>query len=666
MKKLIGLVLYFGMLITGLEAQEVDANDRVNIVQGDKPYIGVFAFGYQGSANPGYPQFQLNNFGGLPNTPLSTNDNSILGSFAFSGYDGNAKKTVGVLRVKTMDDYANSLSSRMDFLLGPNREQRMTIIGNSGYVGINTDNPSTTLDVDGRIRMRSGANEGFVPTSDNEGNMTWTHPDSVNLMRTTSNGLGLYNPKPRLGLGTDNPNAALHLVADSDYFTSGIRMTTSGLTNEDWYIFMDPEDDLVFRNDVNNTLVLEANTQHVGINVDDPDTYLHVEGDLDESNNIFWAKSNYTGGITGSVAIKGTSNNVPGKGIGGVFEGGYRGVTSSVDIGDYSYNAHGIYSIISGTVSNSASRTSLYGIANTSSDNYGLNAYAYQGDDNYAIYASTFGYSGPSTYAGYFAGAVHVTGNFTNPSDKKLKKGIKQHDQVMEDILQLDVKSYTYDTKKYPYMGLPDGKQVGFIAQELGEVFPHLIHQIKQPAEYEKGNNGHQNKLIAEEEYYKGINYIGMIPILTKGLQELDEELSEKEERIEQLINKTEEQDKEIAELREMIMELREEKSHSDISDERLDNNKWVIGTSKFTLSQNQPNPFGISTKIDLYIPNDVGNAFMEISNSNGTVLAKRILSVGGKSTIEIDASSLATGNYHYSLYLDGRLVETKTMIIVR
>jgi hypothetical protein len=45
-----------------------------------------------------------------------------------------------------------------------------------GHLGIGTTDPTTTLDVDGQIRMRTGAASGHVPMSDADGVMTWTDP----------------------------------------------------------------------------------------------------------------------------------------------------------------------------------------------------------------------------------------------------------------------------------------------------------------------------------------------------------------------------------------------------------------------------------------------------------------------------------------------------------
>lgn len=59
---------------------------------------------------------------------------------------------------------------------------------NSGNVGIGTPAPTQKLDVNGRIRMRTGAAAGFVPVSDGSGVLTWTNPNTL----FTNDGNGIY------------------------------------------------------------------------------------------------------------------------------------------------------------------------------------------------------------------------------------------------------------------------------------------------------------------------------------------------------------------------------------------------------------------------------------------------------------------------------------------
>lgn len=56
-------------------------------------------------------------------------------------------------------------------------ESRMTI-DRDGLVGIGTTSPTDKLDVDGQIRMRTGATAGYIPVSNANGVMTWSDPST--------------------------------------------------------------------------------------------------------------------------------------------------------------------------------------------------------------------------------------------------------------------------------------------------------------------------------------------------------------------------------------------------------------------------------------------------------------------------------------------------------
>jgi len=50
----------------------------------------------------------------------------------------------------------------------------------------------------------------------------------------------------------------------------------------------------------------------------------------------------------------------------------------------------------------------------------------------------------------------------------------------------------------------------------------------------------------------------------------------------------------------------------------------------------------------------------------SGKVIKEATISGNSKSSIALNASTLGSGAYHYSLYVNGRLVDTKYMLIAR
>lgn len=195
----------------------------------------------------------------------------------------------------------------------------------------------------------------------------------------------------------------------------------------------------------------------------------------------------YWGGDINACASGGTANfygpvglsnnlNVSGK-IGVKVTPAYDLQINSID-----YSAEYIYSPYNGgTVSNIIA-------AGTTAGTWGLYAYA-----------TTLG------FAGYFSGNIYCTGSYL-PSDEKLKANIQPMEKSLEKVMQLDVMTYDFKASEFPEMNLPTDKQNGFTAQNLENVFPELVKL--NPAKKEQPVD------------FKAVNYTGLIPVLTKAIQE--------------------------------------------------------------------------------------------------------------------------------------------------
>jgi hypothetical protein len=81
-------------------------------------------------------------------------------------------------------------------------------------------------------------------------------------------------------------------------------------------------------------------------------------------------------------------------------------------------------------------------------------------------------------------------------------------------------------------------------------------------------------------------------------------------------------------------------------------------------LSQNAPNPFNENTVIKFYLPKHTKGASIKIFDATGTVFRLFTLNGFGSGSISIEANTLAPGNYHYSLLMDGYVADTKTMLV--
>ena len=111
-------------------------------------------------------------------------------------------------------------------------------------------------------------------------------------------------------------------------------------------------------------------------------------------------------------------------------------------------------------------------------------------------------------------GSVSI-GNFGAPSDVRVKKDIRPIENALSIIDQLQPKNYYYRSDEFSRFEGMNKLQYGLIAQEVEPVVGDLINQLSEI----KKHNGEKFDL-------KGVNYIGFIAILIKGMQEQQDEIA--------------------------------------------------------------------------------------------------------------------------------------------
>jgi len=242
-----------------------------------------------------------------------------------------------------------------------------------------------------------------------------------------------------------------------------------------------------------------------------------------------------------------------------------------------------------------------------------------------AIYGRA-GTPGSNNFAGFFDGDVVITGNFS-PSDAKLKNNITNENNVLEKISLLRPVTYLY--KKTEGLSLPEINQHGFISQEMVEVFPELTKDITKPVFDEEGK-------IVSELSFKGINYTGLISVLTAGIQELNTELTAVRD------------------------ELDEYKANDKIRQSLVQDSREV---SDYSMEQNIPNPFNDRSVIRYQLAPDVNQASITIFNLNGGFV-KDYQIEENKGEITVLASEIGKGMFIYSLTRNGQEIMSKRMIV--
>ena len=71
-------------------------------------------------------------------------------------------------------------------------------------------------------------------------------------------------------------------------------------------------------------------------------------------------------------------------------------------------------------------------------------------------------------------------------------------------------------------------------------------------------------------------------------------------------------------------------------------------------------------TKINYEIPNGVSKAEMLITDQLGRTIKQIALNTFGKGTLNVDTKGLSYGTYNYTLLADGKMVDTKKMVVVK
>jgi hypothetical protein len=244
-------------------------------------------------------------------------------------------------------------------------------------------------------------------------------------------------------------------------------------------------------------------------------------------------------------------------------------------------------------------------------------------------------------------------------SDANLKTNISELSPITERIMKLRPVMYDF-VRDGSGRGVSRDdnfkNRVGFIAQEVQDYFPDLVKA------YKLGDDENAEELLS-------LDYAGLIPYLTKAIQELSEIVWKQSETIEDLIETVEQQQQQISDIQtgvymanfviDAVPGSTPQGTQSPSATLRINSVEANI------LFQNVPNPFNSATTITYRLAEKTINAKICIYNLTGKQLqCYNLPAVEGENSIEVRASSLQSGMYLYSLIVDGRLIDTKRMVL--
>jgi hypothetical protein len=322
-------------------------------------------------------------------------------------------------------------------------------------------------------------------------------------------------------------------------------------------------------------------------------------------------------------------------------------------------NAIGVNVFANGQSNNAGVATGIVANASYAETNYGGRFYAYGdisgvtnygvygrvggnlllGSLNYAVYGDVSGngnLGSGNNWAGYFDGDVYSTTNFY-PSDKRIKKNIVEIGNSLSTIKKLNPVNYNFDVEGNPDLALPSQKQYGFLSQEIQEILPEFTKSVIHPAKLDE--NG---KEIYPRKEILGLNYNGFIALLTKGVQEQQKMI--------------EDQAREIAELKDLMNNQNKTGNATGL-------NSMNSAADGFALDQNIPNPFSNETVINYTLPQQIKNASLIVYDLSGKQLTSFPLELNAKS-ISITSEKLSAGIYIYSVMADGKIMDSKRMVV--
>lgn len=338
------------------------------------------------------------------------------------------------------------------------------------------------------------------------------------------------------------------------------------------------------------------------------------------------------------------------------------GISASTTVMDYKRNMGVIGTINANSNLTYETNIGVFGVVspinNTHGRNYGLCGMIGYSGDHYGgagVYGASYTvyYAHPTniqgTYAGYFQGDVKVTGNLTIPnmfipSDSRLNENIVslndrgQQTNTLDNLLSMSV--IEYNTKSRIKDEFPDG--IGRDAtEEEREAYEYLKRdEIKMSSRRHYGIDAEElqkvypDLVLEGQDGYLSVNYVELVPILIRSIQELKQELDEVKGEAKTMTRSA--------------------------SDGTADFN---AAAKNNVLYQNTPNPFKEQTIIRFSLEENVRDASICIFDMTGKTLKKLPIDSGMES-VSIGGYELGEGMFLYSLIVSGQVIDTKRMVI--
>ncbi len=121
------------------------------------------------------------------------------------------------------------------------------------------------------------------------------------------------------------------------------------------------------------------------------------------------------------------------------------------------------------------------------------------------------------TYKLHVNGSVAGIGAYQNLSDARFKTNIRAISGALGKVESLRGVSFDWKKDQHPELDLPDGRQIGLIAQEVEKVVPEVVS--------------------ADDQGTRSVAYGSLVPVLIEAIKEQNKRIDELEKRVAQLEN---------------------------------------------------------------------------------------------------------------------------------
>jgi hypothetical protein len=271
--------------------------------------------------------------------------------------------------------------------------------------------------------------------------------------------------------------------------------------------------------------------------------------------------------------------------------------------------------------------------------------------------------------------------NWSNISDGRVKKNIKQNVPGLAFINKLQPVTYNLDLdaidkivqyvrkdstgKAVPYNKAEQTARLakekivytGFVAQDVEKVAKGLNYDFS-------GVDAAKNN----KDLY-GLRYGDFVVPLVKAVQELSKLNDDKNIAIDSLKQQNAGLQHQMNDLKALVLQIQQQQQSCACSasvNSGAAQQYNVALSNAASLEQNIPNPFTNTTTIGCTLPQKFSSAQITIADKNGKVLKQLTLSGAGKGSVHVDAAMMSSGAYSYALYVDGKLIDSKQMILTK